>query len=561
MPNTVVAPHDSRHFDARPQGYVVLVSKTIWKHVVRFIAKDGRGIIIAQGTIPVGVPSREFLVHPNTSFDIINVGDWDMDVAWPAVRSKATPGETTELDQVIADLPWTSGLVFGAGVDAITGGPSGSAVMPFTPQINTGKSSKEHFRIIQTESELEREIETSASGKYNIEGVTVSVSTSYLSKIEYSEMSFTLIAEFESEINKYDEADTYKLTDQAKELLHEPEKFRKAYGDYFVAGGKRSSRFIAIYNCSSTTVKSLDEFKASFGGDMPEVFSAEGSVRFMQSASKFNIKTSFDLFMTGYKGTEPSGPWTPAKIVEALAWFKANEDGVYGQAKLKHYSTIDPAYPRTINIAPSVFVELRQLYSKVWDIRSRNASAPEYYQEHYKEAYRALTYGVESSQHDLATDLAKRQAFQQQADILLSNFDDVFARMDFYTKVKNVVSTEPPQDQIIQEGAGQQVWNYGFNVYDKSGAVVIHETTLGYKEDWHIGYREKTLEFGPDGKNLIVGWKVVSNWGDGSNGCWYKAIDQILLTDHAALHVKSQYDRGCNWSFVVYYVDAKDYQF
>jgi hypothetical protein len=58
-----------------------------------------------------------------------------------------------------------------------------------------------------------------------------------------------------------------------------------------------------------------------------------------------------------------------------------------------------------------------------------------------------------------------------------------------------------------------------------------------------------------------VGWQVISNWGDGPNGCWWKETNQILGSDHAAVHVKSQYDRGCDWSLRVYYVEAKDYQF
>lgn len=83
MPSTVVNPQDTRSFDARQQGYSVKVSKTQWSHVVRFIAMDSRGTIIAEGTVPVGVPDREFLVHQNVGFNIANVGEWDMEVSWP----------------------------------------------------------------------------------------------------------------------------------------------------------------------------------------------------------------------------------------------------------------------------------------------------------------------------------------------------------------------------------------------------------------------------------------------------------------------------------------------
>jgi hypothetical protein len=69
------------------------------------------------------------------------------------------------------------------------------------------------------------------------------------------------------------------------------------------------------------------------------------------------------------------------------------------------------------------------------------------------------------------------------------------------------------------------------------------------------------LEDGPDENKLFVGWEVVSNWVDGTSGGWWKAVDQILLTNYAAVHFKSQYDRGCDWMVNFYWVDSKDYQF
>jgi hypothetical protein len=134
--------------------------------------------------------------------------------------------------------------------------------------------------------------------------------------------------------------------------------------------------------------------------------------------------------------------------------------------------------------------------------------------------------------------------------------------MDFYSKVKNAIRQEPAKDvKIDEEESGPQIWMYGYSVYSKSDAVVIHQTTKNYTEKWQFGRREATLEFGPDPNSLIVGWQVISNWGDGTNGTWYKANDQILMTNHGAVHVRSEYDRGCDWSVVFYFVDAEDYQF
>lgn len=478
------------------------------------------------------------------------------------LRATVIGDQRTELDAVVSGIPWGDAFKFGAGVDAVTGSVTGSAVKPFTPKEPGAMSSREHYSFIQSDSELNREVEATASGKYNIGGVTLSGSTSYLTKIEFSELTITLLAKFQSQHEAYDEADSYELTEEAKGLIADPPKFRKAYGDYFIAGGRRSSRFTAVYTCKSSTAKSMDEFKASFGGQAPNVFSAEGSARFLQAASEHNIRITADLVMEGHKpGTVPSGPWTPEKIMEALTWFKENLDGLHLQAKLQHYSTIDPGYPRTVEVEPDVFVELRQLYTTVWDIRSGYASLPKYYQQQFKKAYTEVDSGVTANQNILATNLDKRHDYQEKADELMSDISDVYARMDFYFKVANVVGTEPQKDKGIEEGKGQQTWMYGFGTYTKSGAVVIQSTTMRYSESWHVGRREHTFEFGPNGAHLVVGWEVVSNWGDGTNGSWWKAADQILLKDYAAVHVKSQYDRGCDWTLIVYYVDAKEYQF
>lgn len=477
------------------------------------------------------------------------------------LMTTVTGDVNTELEPIISGLPWGDAFTFGAGIDAITGAVMTSAVKHFIPVPRTVKTSSEYYSFIQSDSDFNREVEVSASGKYNIQGITPTASTSYLDKITYSEMSITLVAKYHSQYDGYDEAPSYELSDEAKSLIGDPAKFRNVYGDYFVAGGRRSSMFTAVYNCQASSVKSLDEFKASFGASAPLIFSAEGSTRFLEEAKKNKISISVNLFMEGYTGTAPNGPWTPEKIIEALGWFKKNEKGIDLTTKLCHYSTLDPSYPRTIDVAPDVFVELRQLYTAVWDVRAGYSSLPRYYKEHYKSQFTTVEAGVVANQGILATDASKRLQYRQQTDSLLSEISDVYARMDFYYKVKSAVSTEPDKDKQITEGSGQQRWMYGFSVYTKSNAVAIHSTTLHYKKDWEFGNREHTFEFGPDGNNLIAGWEVISNWGDGTNGSWWKAVDKILLTDHAAVHVESEYDRGFDWTLKVYYVDARDYEF
>ncbi|HEX8645489.1 MAG TPA: hypothetical protein VF715_01220 [Thermoleophilaceae bacterium] len=472
---------------------------------------------------------------------------------------QATSNGVTELDAVVTRLPWGDGFDFRKGIDAVTGSLMPSAIEPATPVERTVKNSAEAFRFIQSESELDTEVETSASGKYNIGGVALSASAQYLQKIKYSELSMTLIASYKSEFEGYDELQSPQLTAQAKGLIGDHAKFRKQYGDYFVHGGKRGSNFYAVYVLQSTTTKSMQEFKATVGASTPDVFSAEGSARFMKAASDHNVKISVDVYMNGYTGKSPGGPWTPDKVIEALEWFKQHETGDHVQAELAHYSSLDPSYPRTVDIEPEIFVALRKLYTTVFNVRALYGSCPTRYQKQFTNSYNDLTNGVMASQSRLATDANLRADYQQKAETLQMGLNQVFDRMDFYFKVRDAVGTEPGQGSSIDD-SGRQSYLYGYASYTRSSAVTINADRQSYAEDWHIGWREHTFEWEHQDR-LIVGWEVVSNWHDGTNGSWKKESDTILLRHRAQVYVTSLYDRGCNWTLNVFWVEAKDYDF
>jgi hypothetical protein len=472
-----------------------------------------------------------------------------------SIKSLTIGEQKTNLEPVI-EIPWPGLGNPGDGVDAITGGITGSAIKKFTPKEFTIKSSNEKYRFIQNERDVDREIEISASGKYNIWGVKIGASMSYLNKLEYSETAITLVAQYESRFNDYDEAESYELTAEAKKLMSEPEQFRRAYGDYFISGGMRVARFTAIYNCTSKSVKEMNEFKASLNASAPDVFSAEGSTGFKKTASQHNISIASEVIMEGYTGESPTGPWTPENIPAALAWFKQHEKGTYFQAKLKHYSTVVPTYLRLVNVEPDVFVLLRKLYTVLWHMRARYNACPEIYQKEYGDDYVDIDTGVVANQDRLPTDLDKLSEYQRKLDILRSELDDVLERRDFYYKVLEEAATEPRQG--VHNG-GSSMWRFGFVDYNMSNAVVINKQEMKYCVKYKIGYREADIGNSPDDSVIIVGWDVVSHRHN--NGHWQKAVSQILGTNQAKIHVKSEYDRGCHWSLVAYYVNARDYLF
>ncbi len=467
----------------------------------------------------------------------------------------------TELSPVLAGIPWLEGMALRGGVDAVTGGITGSALEKAAVEEARTKTSNEHYTFIQSQRDLTNEIEVAVSGRYNIEGVTVSGSVEYLTRVHYSELAVTLIARYESQCTDYDRLVDPRLTDRAQRLIEsDPQRFRYAYGDYFVAGGRRASRFTAVYTCTSKSVEKMQEFKSKIGAELPAVFSVEGSSRFKQAASSTDVSISTHVFMEGYDGVPPGGQWTPDKVIEALDWFKQHERGIYLTALLNHYNTLEPTFPRSVDVAPQIFAELRRLYLGVWDVRAAYGSCPGHYKEQLTPEYRQLTTGVEANQADLPTDGRLRADTQSECDRLAARLKAVYDRYEFYLRVSQAVRTEPGKDQAIEEGPGQQTWLYGYREWTKSTAVTIRRNDSRYQADWQIGWREATIGFS-DPKALVVGWEVVSNWGDGTNGQWWKTTDQNILRDQAWVHVKSLYDRGCDWTIRVYYVDAIDYQF
>lgn len=475
----------------------------------------------------------------------------------PKLRSTGT---TTELDAVLTGVPWGEGFDFTKGIDAVTGNLMPSAIELAAPVERVVKKSYESYRFVQSESELDSEIETAVSGKYNIEGVTVSGSAEYVQKIQFSELSISLVASYRSEYDGYDELQSPQLTAQAKGLIGDPAKFRHQYGDYFVKGGKRGSTFHAVYVCKARAVSNMSEFKAKLGAETPDVFSAEGSVRFMQAASEHGISVSADVWMDGYEGTSPSGPWTPEKIIEALAWFKQHEKGIHARAELMHYSALDPDYPRSVDIAPTVFVELKKLYTALWTVRAMYSSCPSNYQPNFTTKYNDLVNEVTARQSELATDQSLRAACQQKTDELHAGLTVVFDRMEFVSKVRDAIPTEPGPGHSTDD-SGRRSYFYGYNQYPKSSAVAIKMDSENYADVWQIGYRDHVFDWRHEDR-LVVGWEVVSNWADGTNGWWRQdSAPSVLMTHRANVYVKSWYDRGCNWTLNVWWVDAKDYDF
>ena len=465
------------------------------------------------------------------------------------------------LDPVISDIPWADAFTIGVGVDAVTGSVMGSAIKPVTLTEDQVMTSESYVSIVSRDSEMSQEIDASVSGKFNIESVPVDASASYLSKVQYSATALTFVAHYVASTKGYDESADYEFTDQARALLSDGAAFRNAYGDYFVAGGRRSARFTAVYVCQGSSAGQMQQFAGKVGAS-PELFSAEGSAKFDQEAASSHVEIKVDVVMDGYEGTPPDGGWNPQNVLEKLSWFKDKAKGAYSRAKLRHYSTLAPQYSRSVAVDPDVFSDLRQLYVTLWTLRARFQSCPKHYQELYQAEFQKFDSGVVANQALLPTDKSKRDYYAALGAQIQADLGQVLDRMDFYRQVKACIHLEPKNGVEIDEGTGQQTWTYGFDAYPQSAAVVIHTTPIAYKGDGTtLGSETHVFQYTPGRKALIVGWQVNSNYHDGTNGSWSKSVDQILLTGSGAVTAKADFNRCFNWSVTFHSVDAADYQF
>lgn len=366
------------------------------------------------------------------------------------MTKQRNPNPRTHLEGIVSNLPWGDGFDVGTGINAVTGElMAGQAIKKPSITKSELKDAHSRYQWISSEADIDQEIDVAAKGKYNMDGVNLKASACYLNEIKYSDTSITLVAHYESTYDEYDEADHYELTDEAKSLADDPEKFRERYGDYFIAGCRRGSRFTVVYRCETHSAERLDKFKITAGADA-EVFDAEGSAAFKRAAKENDVNITITIDAVGIKGNLPATPQDPEKIIELLQDFMKIEAGTPVRAKLYHYSRLAPSLPSSVAIAPTVFVALRQLYQMHFRIESGLHSLPAHYQQQYESKVMTFADELTANSDQLATDRSLRDILTGKAHDLYVALRAVLDRQDFYYAVAAKVSREPKKGELIK---------------------------------------------------------------------------------------------------------------
>lgn len=491
-------------------------------------------------------------------------GDYQFSgVLQPAMADAAAQDTgTSDLVPTLSDVPWQD-FAPGVGIDAVTGESSaGSALEAFRTAPSRSSETHESLDVLVDFESVREKIEVSTQGSYNIGSVTLDQSNDYLGEIQQSAIEMTYIAEYRARDAEYAEPPEagYRLTEAARKLAADPAAFRRSFGDYFVATRKEASVFRAVYALKAKSSSELQSFKSSVGVSVEGLFSQKGSAGFESEAARLGIEISLEVRMIGVTDIAGQPPVaTPSDIPAALAWFKKHRVGTPWLARLEHYSRLIPGYPTTVDVPPRVFVELRQLYALLWQVRVMYHSLPAFYAGTTGPDFIAFDSGVTAHQSSLANDKARRDRLASQGRKLLDTLTRIRARQRLLEDVLAARANEPGQGHKQEATHGAVFWSHGVTFSPDPENIQIAKTTLSVHEGYRIGWRKQTLHFA-DPARIVVGWEVRSNWTDGSNGFWEQGAPTNLGNDNAAVFVQSDYDRGYDWTVSYYHVAAADYQ-
>jgi V8-like Glu-specific endopeptidase len=468
------------------------------------------------------------------------------------MKNSAAGSSATTLLNTTVEGPWRKDYQLGTGVDAITGQLRASAVEPFKITPHKAQNPRYFYSLISSSSDMQSIISSSVKGSYNLEGIKVSASTSFIDELTVSELSMTLFAQISVEESEYSVAEKYKLS------VTPAADFRHKYGDYFLAGYRSASSLYVMYQCRFTSTEQRSKFAAALSAEVPEVFSTEGSAAFEKVKKEHNASVTLRIVAQGTSGPIPDAPssgWTPETVVSVLLpWFNKSQALAPLDVLLMHYSLIDPTISAEVPIAPDTFAKLNYLYGQFWQARAMFKTCPQFGLRLVNDTFNRLRTDVESHQINLPSDLPMLQRLTGETLGLQKTLDEILNRQTFYTQVLAAARTEPPADKNFNANDGVVRWSYGYQRSDLPG-VSVTSITDRVSADWKIGWNEHVFSF-RDSTKALVGWDLICNRTDGHNGDWHKVSSQIIGRSTGDVFVKSDYDRGYSWTIVWYMVDS-----
>jgi hypothetical protein len=451
-----------------------------------------------------------------------------------------------------AMIPWTSTAALGAGVAAPSGELLAQAVEPFEVQAGDVRGEEEHIDWVQTEEDLRRLMTAAVSAEFNIGAVSGGATTRLEKSLEVSERSLTILCT--ATINWREDALVARrpsLTQEAVNVLHDnPAKFRSAYGDYFIAGYTKKASLSVFARLHATDRESLLKVAAEAAAKMRGV-AVQGEVEIAGGLEEYartnNCTITVDVYKDGVRGPAVGVPTEPEACVglelkdvpSHVTDFFARAVGAKAEAILMHYHRVEPTIPTEIDLDPQVFLEAQALYGRLVFAKVLAKQLPVHYIQPLSDRLDSLDRSALARiPRDLSCDLQTVHLLADQLEDWISEAQQI----EDYRKLWRTVVANP---------AGVTSWE-GPAIIEQCPARSLR---IPYsKPGWVTG--EIVFDDLPGRK--VCGYQVIYNRNHA--GSWRVSLGGVGK-EMIRFAFTSEYDRGINWTVMVWTVPADKVRF
>ncbi|KZV82551.1 hypothetical protein EXIGLDRAFT_729530 [Exidia glandulosa HHB12029] len=505
-----------------------------------------------------------------------------------------TASQSTRLDYYLADLPWVQGYKLGYGLNAVTGGVTTLPGVHLAPGITSTTlpksppSTTTTICMLSSAEEFKSKLGVSFGTSLNLLPLDCSTGAfaSVKSLATVSATSKSMLVLYRRTWQDDDTEITWELTADAEALaLADADAFRKTYGDYFIAGARWGTEFLAVATCTCTSATKAEQMesvlKAAVRQGAGIKFDLDIAARTDKELSSLNVDICINILSKGgaFGSDVPRGSaqsninetvWSFVDLASLLETVK-HDNGETGDricALLRHYSVAVAHIPSnviqpTVPIPYDVFEDIELLRNTVLDCGLLSNNLPTFLADgivpSLKRRVMSFQRKIHRAQDVVATDAVLRAQLLQTGTALLkelAKFHEVHGR--FY-KLLRECQKEPGNKRHYERDSYGCGWN---TVHSRPNLVIEEGASIDVNIHawWPANNRKALLQKPVDGH--IVGWMVEAH--EPQLGSWRQLSASIILASQGMItcrreHAWRTWFRSCRWTFRIFVVRKNEF--
>jgi len=223
-------------------------------------------------------------------------------------------------------LPHHETFKFGMGIDRLSGTTLNLAVKADADEPDYAQGAVMKFDVsrISSTHDLQQQLGIDVEASYGCAtfgaGVSARFSFSQQSSVHSSSLFMTVTATVDAADMSIGEV---VLTDEAAQMVDNPDAFTARYGDTFLRAVKRGGLFVGLLRIETFDDKEAESVSAELQGSYG-LFSADAKTNFQKVTSDHQVKVFCSLYSEGGPPLQIKDPTDPAELLEhANAWSTA----------------------------------------------------------------------------------------------------------------------------------------------------------------------------------------------------------------------------------------------